>query len=361
MPQPDVAIHGAGLTGLTLGLALARAGVATAVVDPGLRPGRRDGLMAGLATAHQELQHHHVWRWCGPDAARRYAAEVARGQGHVLALATELGVRVRRRPTATVTSDGHEAFWLRHEARAERLAGLEPEFTDTTGLPMATRPQLILDGQPSFDVVAYRDGLVEAYRDAGGVLADSPVEAGRRVSTTARPQVAGRPVRGLEARMQRMTWSWLSFRAPDPIGPGEPVSRDVFHLDEGGRMVVGVGDELWVGSRRDPGVDWVNRYFERPEITGHWEAATSATFDALPLAGPVGPGAGLVACGFGPWESTLGTAAALQLADAITAGSDDLPWTPRRLPRASAVGRAVWGATRHAMRISAVTPFPRRG
>ncbi|GAB3622156.1 hypothetical protein GCM10027418_02380 [Mariniluteicoccus endophyticus] len=352
--HPDhspVAVVGGGLTGLTLGLALVRGGVPAVVVDHALTPGTRDGLMAGLATTHQELQHHHVWRWFGDAAVRRYAAEAARGQQQVLAHAAELGVRVHRRPTATVTADGHEAFWLRYEARAERRCGIEPTFTDTTGLPMATRPQLMRDDQPSLDVVAYRDGLFEAFRAAGGQVASNlPADAGCRVSTT--PDPVGAPP-ALRMRLETMTWHWLAFAAPHPIG------RDTFHLDDGGRIVTPVGDELWVGSRRDDGTAWVARHYDDPAITQAWTAPASATFDALPLVGPLGDG--LVACGFGPWELTLGTAAALQLADVITGASTDLPWSPRRLPRAAAIGRAAWGASRKAMRINPVTPFPRRG
>lgn len=361
-PRPDVAVHGAGLTGLTLGLSLARAGVTTTVVDPQLVPGRRDGLMAGTASVHQELQHHHVWRWYGEAAVRRYAEEAARGQALTLALAAEAGVRVQRRPLATVTSDGHEAFWLRHESQAERLVGLAPDFTDTTGLPLATRHQLFLDNQPVVDVVAHRDALIDLFREAGGTLATvSPETAGRRVYAT--PEPPPLPSAYARLRVDPATWTWLAFRAP------HPVSRDTFDLDEGGRLIVAVttasgDDELWVGSRGDDGAAWVARFYGDPTITARWQAPTSVTSDALPYVGRLpgsGPDRDLVACGFGPWELTLGSAAALQLTALVTGQSTDLPWAPARLPRPAALGRAVWGQARRALGITRVPPFPRRG
>lgn len=354
-----VTVVGAGLTGLTLGLLCARAGHRVRVVDPALRVGTPQGLMAAPATVQQELAYHHIWRWSGSQALYEYAEQVRLGQEFVLAAAGDMGVGVHRADMATVTADGMEAFWLRHEVKAMRQAGLDPVFTDTTGLPFTTRPQLISAAQPVVDPVAYRDGLLAAVTDAGGELLESvphdsasgEADSGWVVSTTPQPVFDGLSMR---ARLRPAMWNWVSFTAP------EIPTRNMFDLDDGGRVLAVLADRAYLGSRRAPSLDWITRRFENVGILAQWRSETAATFDQLPFVGYAGPRK-LVACGFDAWELTLGSAAALQLAAVISDENVRLPWAPVRMPRLASVGRAAWGALRHGLKISPVTPFPRRG
>ncbi|MDO5498905.1 MAG: NAD(P)-binding protein [Propionibacteriaceae bacterium] len=353
----QVTVIGAGLTGLTLGLLCAKAGHRVTVVDSGLRLGSAQGLMAAPVSVQQELQYHHVWRWAGTEAVFAYGEQVRLGQEFVLAAAADMGIAVHQADMATVTADGMEAFWLRYEARAMRSAGFDPDFTDTTGLPFSTRPQLISVRQPVVDVVAYRDGLARAYAEVGGRLAtEVPVdaEAGWVVSTTPEPVLDGA---GVRARLRPATWNWVEFSAQAPYLP----TRSVSDLDDGGRVLAVAGDRAFLGSRGAPGLDWVTRHVEGAEILNQWQARATATFDAMPFVGHAGRGARrLIACGFDAWELTLGSAAAVQLSAVIGGSTTALPWQPLRLPRPASVGRAVWGRVRYGLGISPVTPFPRR-
>jgi glycine/D-amino acid oxidase-like deaminating enzyme len=355
-----VTVIGAGITGLTLGLLCARADHRVTVVDPSLQLGSRSGLMAAPVTVQQELQFHHLWRWAGQAAVRTYAHELQSGQEFVLAAARELAVPVSRADMATVTSDGHEAFWLRYEVQAMRAAGLDPDFTDTTGLPFMTRPQLITADQPMLDPMVYRDALAAAYTAAGGEFAaevPDRADAGWQISTAPEP-VFDRA--GIGVRLRPATWNWVAFTADDPaVLP----TRHSFGLDDGGRMLGMAGDIAYLGSRRAASLDWVTRHVEDARIVDQWQAPATATFDSMPFVGYAGARSArrLVACGFDLWELTLGTAAALQLAAVIDGRDQELPWRPVRFPRPASVGRAVWGAMRYGLRISPVTPFPRRG
>lgn len=354
-----VTVIGAGLTGLTLGLLCAGAGHRVTVVDSALRPGHPQGLMASPATVQQELQYHHVWRWAGHRAAVTYGEQVRLGQEFVLAAAADMGLGVHRSDMATVTTDGMEAFWLRWEARGMRTAGLDPNFTDTTGLPFTTRPQLISRLQPVLDVTAYRDGLMDAYAAAGGSLASlAPADAedGWVVSTTPEPVFDGAAIR---PRLRPAMWNWVEFTADPPALP----TRSIFDLDDGGRVLAVAGDRVWLGSRSASGLDWVTRHVEGATILTQWQTPTTATFDALPFVGHTGSRSErrLVACGFDCWELTLGTAAAVQLGNLIDGSEAHLPWQPLRFPRPASAGRAVWGRVRYRLGINPVTPFPRRG
>lgn len=361
-----VTIIGAGITGLTLGLLAARAGLRTEVVDAELRPGQRDGLMGAPAGLQQELQYHHVLRWAGTAGLQAYAEQVRSGQRFVLAAAADAGVPVRLADQATLTADGKEAFWLRHEVHAMRRAGVPAVFTDETGLPFSTRPQLITPEQPVLDPVRYRDSLLETLTEAGGVVTDRPrrSDPGWLVSTTAEPTF-DRVL--LRQRLRYDEWSWLELASSDPDAFPQRSGTD---LDDGGRLWARPpradgtpGDRLWLGSRRGDGRDRAASWFPGAEVTAAWTCRTSSSLDASPFVGFSGPVADrrLVACGFDAWELTLGTAAALQLAAVINAEPDqDLPWAPIRLPRPLSLLGAGWSRARHGLRISPVSPFPRR-
>lgn len=354
-----VTVLGAGLTGLTLGLLCARSGRRVTVVDPELHGEENQGVMAAPVTVQQELQYHHIERWDGAPAALAYAEQVRRGQEFVLAMAADLGIAVHYADMATVTADGREAFWLRYEVRAMRAVGFDPDFTDSTGLPFTTRPQLVSAAQPVIDVPAYRAALLDAYAAAGGELtAERPADAsqGWVVSTTGEPAFGGP---GISLRLRPATWNWIEFTAEDPaVLP----TRSSFDLDDGGRVLAVAGERAWLGSRATPGLDWVTRHIEGARILSQWQARTNVTFDAMPFVGHAGSRSGrrLVACGFDCWELTLGAAAALQLFGRIEGSDAALPWQPARFPRTASVGRALWGKVRHGLRIHPVTPFPRR-
>lgn len=351
----ELVILGGGITGLTLGLLSARAQVGVTVVDPGLRLGRIDGLMAGVASVQQELQYHHIWRWYGLPAAQAYAEESGRGQRFVLDEASAGNVPVERLPMATVTGEGLEAFWLRREVKAMRDVGMNPVFDDVSGLPFETRPQLITADQASIDVVAYRDHLARAFVAAGGELAQTRPQTARTVVSTTPVPAFGSA--GVSTRTEVCRWHWIA------IDPPEPPSRMSFIIDGGGRLLVPLGGRLLIGSRRDDGEAWVRERFPGAAVRERWQAEAAASVDGLAFVGYAGlrPSSKFVACGFDAWELTSGTAAALQLHEFLSGDRNDLPWSAARLPRAAAVGRAVWGATRYAMRVSAVTPFPKRG
>lgn len=358
-----VTVIGAGITGLTLGLLAARAGLPTEVVDAELRPGQRAGLMGAPAGLQQELQYHHVLRWHGANGLRAYADQVRRGQAFVLAAAADAGVPVRRADQATLTADGKEAFWLRHEVHAMRQAGVPAEFTDETGLPFSARPMLVTPDQPVLDPVAYRDGLLETFTEAGGVVNDRPRgtdDGGWLVSTTPEPAF-DRVLLG--PRLRRSDWHWLELASEDPAAfPG----RSGTDLDDGGRLWIRTPQgRLWLGSRRDDGRARAASWFPDAEITDAWRAGTTASLDSVPFVGFAGRATErrLVACAFDAWELTLGTAAALQLAGVLTGGGTgraELPWAPIRVPRPLSVLGAGWSRARHGLRISPVSPFPRR-
>lgn len=351
----DLSIHGGSIAGLTLALLAARSGRSTALVAPELADLDSATPTPAIATVQQEFQHHHIWRWAGERAVTVYAEQTRAAVDLVAELAGEIGVAVRPVTMATMTTAGNEAFWLRHEAHAMRLAGVPVDFDDKQRMPFATRPAMISPDQLLLDSNSYRTALLAAFQAAGGAVVDSPVPARRLVSATPKP-VLDRYA--MNPRLQQHTWRWHHLKN----NPGG--STDVCSLiDDGGRLVLpGPKGGLLIGSRRDDGREWVARHWPQNPIVASWQVPTSAAFDGLPFIGAAGPGRDheYVACGFDVWELTSGTIAASELHRLIVGGDPvQRVFSPSRRPRAAAVFRAAWGAARFGMKISTVTPFPK--
>lgn len=350
----ELSIHGGSIAGLTLGLLAARSGVRTALVGPELSEPDTGSSTPGIASVQQELVHHHIRRWAGEPALHHWVEGTAAAQRMVVELATELGVPVHEMTVATTTTDGHEAFWLRHEAHAMRRAGRAVDFDDAQRLPFPTRPSLITPAQPVFDLTAYKAALLDAFRAAGGRLSTVPVPARRLVSATPKP-VLDRYA--MNPRLQQHTWTWhrLATTGADAV---------CSLIDDGGRLVLPdprTGD-LLVGSRRDDGRDFVATQWPGTAITATWQVPTSATFDALPFIGQAGPGRDreYVACGFDVFEPISGTLAGVELHRVIVdGGTAEKAFSPTRRPRVAAVLRAARDTARFGLKVSTVSPFPK--
>lgn len=356
----DVMIVGAGFAGLTLGLWCQRAGASVTVVDRGVTPGSPQGLSAAPVTVQQGLLYHHVERWHGRDAAESVADALSLAVDDARGLIEELAVAATPIPVATATDDGHEAFWLRYESMAMRRVGFEPEFDDTPRLPWDVRPYPNGTGL-TVDVTCLRDHLLEAFIDAGGTLSETlPPKAGTRISATPWPVSRGALVR---SRLRRTTWRWAEVH-------GLELDRAWNMIDHGEALLVPQQNgSVAVGTRSEDPLTWLAARGVSASIIRRWDAATCDSVDALPfvghlrLSGAARRSTGqraedLVMAGFGPWELTLGMAAARQVFTHLSTGAE-FPWTPQRLVRLATVGRTAWGATRHAWNLNTVTPFPK--
>lgn len=348
----DVVIVGGRIPGLALALWLLRSGRRVTVVDRGIVPGRIDGLSAAPASLSAGLFFHHTERWHGQEAARTAASELEAAVAAASDLAQDLDVAVQPTTVAIMTSDNHEAFWVRYESMAMNRAGLRPEFDDEQRLPWPVRPHLEQPGQ-LINPVALRDRLVAAVLDAGGQLRDDVPEAGVRVSAT--PWPVTDPLL-LRPRLKRSTWQWAGIT-------GLELDRVWIGIDDGGVLLIPSADGALVGARDLDPVAWVGERGLQVEVRRRWESSAAESREALPFAGALGPttsGRGdYVLAGHGPWDLSLGLAAARQLHGAITGATQDLPWAPQRTVRPETIGRAAWGATRLKLNLNSVTPFPK--
>lgn len=186
--EAEVAVIGAGYGGLSAALALAEAGVATAVLEAGQpgwgASGRNGGFcsMGGTKISDAELV-----RKFGHDEARAFRAFQKAAVIHVAGTLEGRGIDAEKGPDGSVCLAHSERAWQRMQAAAEaretlfgeapRLLSREALADAGMALPLAHGASVEPVGFP-LNPMKYVLGLADAARKAGvQVYGDSPVTA----------------------------------------------------------------------------------------------------------------------------------------------------------------------------------------
>ena len=361
----DVVVVGAGLTGLSTALMLARAGRDVAVVEAGdvgeLASGGNTGkrsLLQGATLAG--LRRHHPAR-----LVRAYVDANRDGAQWLTAIADELGVPYSRRTAYSYaqTPDGTESV------QAELQAGLEAGLPvrqvgqeELAQWPFPVRDAVALDGQVAIDPHRILVALARAFLDAGGVLHTgvraTQVHAVPRagVETTAGWAEAAHVVlatatpitdRGLYfAKVRGLRSLCVAFQTHGALPEGLYLSvdgetksvRSVTPADgpaDLARLIVG-GNGFPTGRMSsalasvDGLVDWTQRHFPGAEPVTWWAAQDYQSHDLIPFVGRMPRGLGRIrfATGYAKWGLSNAPAAALRL-------TAEIEGVPRR-------GRPEW-------------------
>jgi glycine/D-amino acid oxidase-like deaminating enzyme/nitrite reductase/ring-hydroxylating ferredoxin subunit len=336
----DDLVVGAGLTGLTTALLLARAGRRVAVVEA-----RHVGAVAtGNTTAKLSLLQgtklSRMLRLQSQDVVEAYVGANLEGQQWLLRFCSDHDVPVQTRDAITYAATESDVDTTRQEHEAAQTVGLDVRWVDTLDVPFPFHGGTLLPDQAQFDPMNVLDALVDQLRTNGGT-----VHEGRRVvgvSKHGRPRVTlddgsaieaehvilatGTPVldRGLYfAKVEPMRSYALAFDVADiPDGmflsAGSPVRsvRDA-PTPDGRRLVIG-GNGHPVG-RADSELEhldnlreWTGQYFPGAVETHAWSAQDYRSHDGIPYVGHLPRGGGHIhlATGFDKWGMTNGIAAA---------------------------------------------------
>lgn len=366
----DVVVVGAGITGLTTAVLLARAGKDVLVLEARSAGAVTTGNTTGKISLLQGTMMSQIIARHGADLARDYVRGNREGQDWLLRYCEANDVPVQREDAYTYAQSAGEVATARAELAACRLADLDVEWDDDAGVPFPYHGGVRLAHQAQFDPMPLLDSLIGELTERGGRLAEGArvhrlshrgggvrlgvqtrdgevdVDAGRCVLATGMP-ILDRG--GFFARVKPNRSYCFAFQVPGTItrpmfmSAGSP-TRSVRYapVGDGERLVVaGAGH---VVGRKSPTGDldelasWAREHYPGAEMTHQWSAQDYTPADHLPYVGPILPRDEkiLVATGFNKWGLAAGAAAALALSARILGGRMDwarafAAWSPREV------------------------------
>ncbi len=344
----DVAVVGAGVTGLSTAAMLVDEGLSVAVLEArSIAAGTTGGSTAKVSllqgTRLSEIARRH------PASTLRHYVQANRDAQEWLAeICRSAEVPTQRRAAVTYAIGERGERAARQECVTACAAGVPARWVNDLDLPFATRGGVLLDDQFQTDPVALSHALARRAREGGAAIHERVrvrrVHGSRpsRVETSAGDLLAdvvilatGMPIldRGaFFARMEPRRSYTLAFRTPMDEWTGmylsaDQPSRSLRDLPDGQQRLLLVGGAGHVTGRTrserhhlDRLRAWTRAWWPQAEETHAWSAQDHTTAHQLPFAGPLLPGADhlLVAGGFAKWGMTNGVASALALSAHIS-------------------------------------------
>ena len=348
----DVAVLGAGITGLTAATLLKEAGKTVAVVESKRVAEGISGYTTAKLTSGQGMIYARLRSKFGPEIARAYAESNEAGLARVASLVEERTLECDFEWTENyVYSERPEdVSALRDEAKAARASGLDASFVTETPLPYPVAGAVRLERQAQFHPRKYLLPLAAAIPGDGSHLFEWTRAVGLRggVVRTDRGLVRARNVvvathlpfldRGLYFAKAHPSMSY-AIAAPVEAGPpGMYISsatptRSIRTAPEGAGRVLILGGE---GHKPGAEADTRRRYaaleqflserFGVGDVRYRWSAHDYQPVDDLPYIGQLTRRSEdvYVATGFAKWGLTKGTLAAMMITEAILGRPN--PW-----------------------------------
>lgn len=355
--RTDVAVIGAGITGLTTAYMLASAGARVMVVEAGSICAGTTGFTTGKVTSQHSLVYARLAKHHGMERATLYGqaqqAAIERIAG--IASTESIDCNVTRNSAYVYTEDGARLDDLAEELRVARECGLPAhEAHGDIGLPWAAAGAIRFDDQLLFHPRRYCLALAEAIALRGGALVEQTRatgvdddKGGECVVTTERGTIrAGAVVlatqlpfldRGAFFARTEATRSYVvasRFERPPEgmyISIDSPTRSIRPHTDSDGSVLIvgGGGHPTGRDENAQQQYDDLEQFAsDRFGMTAEWRwsAQDYVPADGLPFIGPITKGSPrtFVATGYAKWGMTNGTVAATVISDAIL--GNDNPW-----------------------------------
>jgi glycine/D-amino acid oxidase-like deaminating enzyme/nitrite reductase/ring-hydroxylating ferredoxin subunit len=348
----DVVV-GAGLTGLTTAVLLARAGRQVGVVEARHFGAVTTGRTTAKASLLQGTKLSGILKSHTKQAAEAYVEANREGQAWVRRFCEDHGVAVQTRDAIVYAAKPTELPSVRKEHRTAESLGLDVTWTDGLDVPFPHHGATVLPGQLQFDPMALLEALVAELRSHGGTLHEG--FRVRSVSRTGRPELqldnggtisadnvvlaTGIPIldRAMTFAKVEPTRSYLLAYTGPAVPAGMYLSagsssrslRDVptedgtsvFLVGGNGHTVGRTGsEELHLQELRE----WTDEHFPGATETHAWSAQDYSPYDGLPMMGklPLGLGRIYYGTGYDKWGMTNAVAASLSIAAQILGGQE---------------------------------------
>jgi glycine/D-amino acid oxidase-like deaminating enzyme len=368
----DVAVVGAGITGLITAVLLARAGKDVLVLEAHSAGAGATGNTTAKISLLQGTKLSKIVGKHGAETAKQYVEGNREGQDWLIQHCEAHGISVQREDAYTYAQSEQGVAASRRELEACRAVGLDAEWTDDADVPFPYHGGVRLAGQAQFDPMPLLDSLIVELDERGGRLAQGvrvqkvssdgeglalhlhTVDGDEFAVHTKQCVLAtGIPILdrgGFFARLKPSRSYCMAYKVPGSITRGMYISADsptrsvrYAPTPDGDRLLVG-GAGHPVGREKSPAGSvqeldsWAKKNYPGAMQTHYWSAQDYTPVDELPYVGPILPGTDkiFVATGFDKWGMTNGTAAALALSSRLLGGRMDwansfASWSPHEL------------------------------
>lgn len=345
----DDVVVGAGITGLTVGLLLARAGHRVGVIEARRVGSGTTGRTTGKLSLLQGTRLSRILDAQSRGVAQAYVDANREGMQWLLGFCAQHDVPVQTRDAVTYASVDDELAKIREEHEAARSLGLDVSWADRLDVPFPLVGATVLADQAQFDPMAVLDALAAQLRSHGGTVhegrrvmgvsgRETPVitlDDGRVLHADNVVLATGVPTldRGLYfAKVEAKRSYLLAFEgveAPPAMYlsaaassrsirgvPGDDTTAPRLLVGGAGHVVGRTESEL---SRIHELREWTARHFEGAAETHAWSAQDYASHDGIPFVGTLPRGGGRIylATGYDKWGLTNGVAAARSIAGQI--------------------------------------------
>ena len=349
--EVDVAIVGAGITGLTSAYLLAKEGIKVAIIDAGKILNGTTGHTTAKITAQHGLIYDELINTLGLESAKLYYQANDEGLQFIkqLVQAQNIDCEFTNQDAYVYTNSDEYTQQLHNEYQAYKKLGIESEFSTSIEMPFDVKAAIIMKNQAQFHPLKYLLHLSNQITELGGQIFE--LTTAIDIENGPEPKVLTKD--GFSIRCQQMIIA-SHFPFEDKLGlyfarmyanrsyviaaktnkefPGgmyinaEKPTRSLRYTSINGEQLV-----LFIGENHRTGIgeSMIQHYealeafaeetFGVKEILYRWSTQDLKTLDKVPYIGRLTENNEniYVATGFRGWGMTHGTIASLLITDLI--------------------------------------------
>lgn len=365
----DVAIVGAGVTGLTAAVLLSRRGLKVGLFERDRIGSGETGNTTSHLTEAVDARYQTIRRDFGFEAARLVSRSKRDAIAQIESLAAAMPrAAFQRTPGYLYTEDKDHLSFLADELDAAREAGCAVTWVDDVPLPFATKGGVRWDGQAQLHATGYLEGLArEAERHGARIFEHTVVKGVHegqpcQIETDTHRAVANFvlvaanvPVNN-RVLLHTKIAAYRSYAVAAEVEPDSVLglfwdTADPYHYirphEVHGKsyLIVGgedhrTGEETETGAHYERLLEFTRQRFAAGPLKYRWSGQIIEPVDGLPFIGPnSGSSHVCVATGYAGNGITYGTLAAMMFADYVAGRKNpyaDLYDATRVKPLASA-------------------------